>query len=192
MLLHRLASLSCFVVTCSLVLPTRWAMHMLWCFLFLLLLVLIFCCYERLPTIVSIMHPSSISLFLRFVSRCVHIQIFFSDVRPCHASPHILCQSTNFFCLLNHISVLLVSYNHLDLFVVFLVDFVCRLGYSFLFWGTLCVILVSFLVFSLLDQGHSFDVTVYVIIILSFHYLPFVVVHYIISFVLYSMTTLKS
>jgi hypothetical protein len=35
---------------------------------------------------------------------------------------------------------------------------------------------------SLLDQGHSFDVTIYVIITLSFHYLPFMVVHHIISF----------
>jgi hypothetical protein len=37
-------------------------------------------------------------------------------------------------------------------------------------------------VVSLLDQGHSFDVTIYVIITLSYHYPPFMIVYHIISF----------
>jgi hypothetical protein len=34
---------------------------------------------------------------------------------------------------------------------------------------------------SLLDQGHSFDATIYHHHIILFHYLPFAVVHHIIS-----------
>jgi hypothetical protein len=35
---------------------------------------------------------------------------------------------------------------------------------------------------SLLDQGHSFDITIYIIISLPFQYLPFAIVHHMIYF----------
>jgi hypothetical protein len=61
--------------------------------------------------------------------------IFSSYVRPCHASPHILLVSVNqILCLVNHIGVILVSCNHLGLFVAFIVDFVCRLDYLVFFY----------------------------------------------------------
>jgi hypothetical protein len=99
LLVHRLALLLWYYLLTGASCQIGHAHMLRCCFLFLLLLlllVLIFCFYEQLPTIVSIMLPSCISLFLRFFARCVHIQIFFSYVRPCHASLHILCQSAKF------------------------------------------------------------------------------------------------
>jgi hypothetical protein len=79
----------------------------------------------------------------------------------------------------------LVSYNHLDHFIVFLVDLATHffyLGHFICHLGLLCSFSNNFVSCpSLLDQGHSFDVSIYVVITISFHHLPFVVVIYIIS-----------
>jgi hypothetical protein len=161
----------------------------------------------------------------------------FSYIYPCHASPHILCWSTfliiflvrQIFCLANHISVILSSRScgsiscrfvyQLSYSLCYLGHFMCHLGLLYSFSeNSVCFL-------SLLDQQHSFVIIIYLIITLYhsttchlwycitlFHYLPFAVVHRIISFLvhviccsdlyhlfgltrrpgLHSMTTLKS
>jgi hypothetical protein len=81
-----------------------------------------------------------------------------------------------------------VSYCHLNFVVITFVDFVYQLGYSFLsrtlshigFFRRFNDNFVCCLL--LLDQGYSFDAIIYHHHhIILFHYLPFAVVHHIIS-----------
>jgi hypothetical protein len=75
-----------------------------------------------------------------------------------------------------------VSYYHLDLVVASFVNLVIHFLYRALcHLGLLCSFSDNFVYYlSLLDQGHSSDAIIYHHIIL-FHYLPFAVVHHIMS-----------
>jgi hypothetical protein len=106
-----------------------------------------------------------------------------------------LCRSTFIIFFVSQILfvwlITSVSYCHLDLVVAFLINFVCRLGYSFYFYlehfvcrlGLLRSFSHNFVCcLSLLDHGHSFDAIIIIIIItILFYYFPFVLVHHIIS-----------
>jgi hypothetical protein len=127
------------------------------------------------------------SLYLYFC--CVCIQ-FFSLLFVHTMRVHIFFVSQpNSHCLVNHISVVfgviqpswsLCSFScrfclSTWLLVFYLGHFVCHIG-------LLCSFSDNFVCcLSLLDQGCSFDAAIYVIITLSFHYLPFAVVHHVIS-----------
>jgi hypothetical protein len=101
-----------------------------------------------------------------------------------------ICQSAFvIFCLAKFFlfGLTSVSYCHLDLVVAFLSILFVNLIIHFLF-SALCHLglLRSFsdnfvCCLSLLDQGHSFDAIIYHHDIILFHYLPFMVVHHIIS-----------
>jgi hypothetical protein len=139
------------------------------------------------------MHPSSISLFLRnfpTASTSKYFSLTFVHVMEMHI---FFVSQPNFLGLVNHISVILVSYNHLDFFLAFLVSFLSTwllifyLGHFVSHLGLLCSFSDDFIYcLSLLDQGHSFDVIMYLIItlypsttcnlwwcIILFHYLSF-------------------
>jgi hypothetical protein len=108
-------------------------------------------------------------------------------------------------CLVNHINIVFGIIHQSRSFCIFLVDFlstwllVFYLGHFVCHLGLLCSFSDNFVCFpSLLDQGHSFDVIIYVVITLSFP-LPVICcsdLYYLFSLTrqigLHSMTTLKS
>jgi hypothetical protein len=115
---------------------------------------------------------------------------------PCYESSPLSVSLYHFFVsqILFVWLITSVSYIHLDLLIAFLIDFVCRLGYSFFCLGYfICYLdlLCSFndnlvCCLSLLDQGHSFQCyhlsSSHHILL---HYLLFAVMHHIISFLLH-------
>jgi hypothetical protein len=64
----------------------------------------------------------------------------------CESTYSLSVSVNQILCLVNHVSVILVSCNHLGLFVAFLVDFVCRLGYSVFYLGHFVCHLLFFVV----------------------------------------------
>jgi hypothetical protein len=107
-------------------------------------------------------------------------------LRPsgCRRESRSLLVSQFLFVWLITSLLFLVSYNHLDLFVAFLIDFVCRLDYLFFLSRTLFCHMVFFvaLVTSLFIVSRCLvkDILLMLPSMPSFYYLSFAVVHRII------------